>query len=94
MNGSAFFIILLALLAMCFRWGNAFAYYGIVLMTTELFEAGDSCHGGDGSTMAEPPCWLQCKLLTTKDYIDLLWTTISEFPGMSKVACYISEINN
>ncbi len=63
------------------RWGNAFAYYGIVLMTTELFEAGDSCHGGDGSNMAEPPCWLQCKLLTTKDYIDLLWTTISEFPG-------------
>ncbi len=27
------------------RLANAFCYYGVVLMTTELFEAGDECHG-------------------------------------------------
>ena len=27
------------------RLANAFSYFGIVLMTTELFESGDSCHG-------------------------------------------------
>ncbi len=42
--------------------------------------------GGDSSQIGEPPCWLQCKLLTTKDYIDLLWTTASEFPGKQTTA--------
>ena len=27
------------------RLANAFSYYGIVLMTTELFESDDKCHG-------------------------------------------------
>lgn len=26
-------------------------------------------------------CGLACEELTEKDYIDLLWTTLSEFPG-------------
>ena len=30
---------------------------------------------------AEPACSLECKQLTTKDYTDLLWTTVAEFPG-------------
>jgi len=29
----------------------------------------------------EPACRLDCKALTTKDYTDLLWTTVAEFPG-------------
>lgn len=39
--------------------------------------------GGDdiSGKLGEPPCSLECKLLTKKDYTDLLWTTVSEFPG-------------
>uniref|UniRef100_A0A3Q3FQT5 SV2 related protein b n=1 Tax=Labrus bergylta TaxID=56723 RepID=A0A3Q3FQT5_9LABR len=55
-------------LLLWFIFSNAFSYYGIVLLTTELFQAGDSC----GS--------LECKLLTSADYKDLLWTTLAEFP--------------
>lgn len=29
----------------------------------------------------EPGCSLECKLLTSDDYRDLLWTTLAEFPG-------------
>uniref|UniRef100_A0AAR2IJP7 Synaptic vesicle 2-related protein n=1 Tax=Pygocentrus nattereri TaxID=42514 RepID=A0AAR2IJP7_PYGNA len=60
-----------------FIWfSNAFSYYGIVLLTTELFqeEASDS--------KTEPRCNLECKYLNSDDYKDLLWTTLSEFPGL------------
>lgn len=29
-------------------------------------------------------CSLECKYLNSDDYKDLLWTTLSEFPGMYK----------
>jgi hypothetical protein len=61
-----------------FIWAvNAFCYYGVVLFTTVLFQSEDQCHGGGGmnSSLAE------CKPLVQKDYIDLLSTTMSEFPG-------------
>lgn len=29
----------------------------------------------------EQPCFVQCKGLTTSDYVDLTWTTFAEFPG-------------
>lgn len=56
---------------------NAFCYYGVVLFTTVLFQSEDECHGGGGmnSSLAE------CKPLVQKDYIDLLSTTLAEFPG-------------
>lgn len=28
----------------------------------------------------EPSCQLDCKMLTGSDYVDLLWTTLAEFP--------------
>ena len=68
-----------------FIWlANAFSYYGIVLMTTELFETKDGCHGNSDSIEGpvEPVCSLQCNMLSEKDYTDLLWTTIAEFPGL------------
>ena len=37
----------------------------------------------DTKTVVEPSCRLDCKSLTTKDYTDLLWTTVAEFPGQS-----------
>uniref|UniRef100_A0A8C8GX83 Synaptic vesicle 2-related protein n=1 Tax=Oncorhynchus tshawytscha TaxID=74940 RepID=A0A8C8GX83_ONCTS len=64
-----------------FIWfSNAFAYYGLVLLTTELFQEGGAC-GGE-SLKREPRCSLECKYLTSDDYKDLLWTTLSEFPGL------------
>lgn len=33
-------------------------------------------------------CQLGCKMLTEKDYVDLLWTTLAEFPG--KLPQYLS----
>jgi hypothetical protein len=29
----------------------------------------------------DEPCFVQCKGLTTADYVDLTWTTFAEFPG-------------
>ena len=42
--------------------------------------------GEPGSTHhLEPGCPLECHKLDTKDYADLLWTTVAEFPGMFHV---------
>ncbi|XP_053267482.1 synaptic vesicle 2-related protein [Pleuronectes platessa] len=69
-------------LLLWFIWfSNAFAYYGIVLLTTEMFQAGDSCGATQGAKI-EPSCSLECKYLTSEDYKDLLWTTLAEFPGL------------
>lgn len=69
-----------------FIWlANTFSYYGVVLMTTELFEVGDTCHGGtaeQNGNLEEPPCRLECKSLSMADYTDLLLTTAAEFPGL------------
>ncbi|XP_076108218.1 synaptic vesicle 2-related protein-like [Mytilus galloprovincialis] len=59
---------------------SAFSYYGIVLMTTQLFEISDGCHGS--TKEVEEACYVECKGLTTSDYIDLTWTTFAEFPGL------------
>ena len=59
---------------------SAFSYYGIVLMTTELFEISDGCHGSTKEITAA--CYVECKGLTTTDYVDLTWTTFAEFPGL------------
>uniref|UniRef100_A0A8C2ADE2 Synaptic vesicle 2-related protein n=1 Tax=Cyprinus carpio TaxID=7962 RepID=A0A8C2ADE2_CYPCA len=62
-----------------FIWfSNAFSYYGVVLLTTALFQEGGAC----GSDKMEPGCSLECKYLNSDDYKDLLWTTLSEFPGL------------
>lgn len=74
-------------LLLWFIWmACAFCYYGVVLMTTELFEASATRCSGDGgfSSQLKPveTCSADCKELTTTDYIDLLWTTLAEFPGI------------
>ncbi|XP_073696158.1 synaptic vesicle 2-related protein-like [Garra rufa] len=60
---------------------NAFSYYGLVLLTTEMFQAGSACSGTENSNM-EPRCSFECNNLTFSDYLDLLWTTLAEFPGI------------
>lgn len=79
-------------LLLWFIWfGNAFSYYGIVLLTTELFQAGDSCRIAQGAKI-EPSCSLECKYLTADDYRDLLWTTLAEFPGLLVLIVAVDRI--
>ncbi|XP_072228190.1 synaptic vesicle 2-related protein-like [Leuresthes tenuis] len=79
-------------LLLWFIWfANAFSYYGIVLLTTELFQAGDSCGVTQGGKI-EPRCSLECKYLTSTDYKDLLWTTLAEFPGLLVILLAIDYI--
>ncbi|XP_049645348.1 LOW QUALITY PROTEIN: synaptic vesicle 2-related protein [Suncus etruscus] len=69
-------------LLLWFIWfSNAFSYYGLVLLTTELFQAGDVC-SSDQKKAVEAKCSLACEYLSKEDYMDLLWTTLSEFPGV------------
>ena len=61
--------------------GCSFVYYGVVLMTTEMFETpGDNICQLDGQL--EQTCSAQCRDLDRKDYTHLLWTTLAEFPGI------------
>lgn len=52
----------------------AFCYYGLVLMSTELFGGYNNRTDPDGTS--------DCHPLETTDYMDLLWTTLAEFPGI------------
>ncbi|EDO41352.1 predicted protein, partial [Nematostella vectensis] len=64
-------------LMLWFLWFNvAFTYYGVVLMTSELFQSDSA--GGGKCEVKDPHCG--CKLLTTKDYTDMMWTTLAEIP--------------
>ncbi|XP_054469051.1 LOW QUALITY PROTEIN: synaptic vesicle 2-related protein-like [Anoplopoma fimbria] len=68
-------------LLLWFIWfANTFIYYGIILLTTELLQIGDSCQTRQ-VTKIEPRCSLECNYLTSDDYKSLLWTTLAEFPG-------------
>lgn len=64
----------------------AFCYYGIVLMSTGLFESSNnnrtcSSNLDSGIFKTVQSCTAESHYLTTRDYIDLLWTTLAEFPG-------------
>ncbi|XP_041456544.1 synaptic vesicle 2-related protein-like isoform X1 [Lytechinus variegatus] len=67
--------LLLIILWFC----NAFLYYGNVLLSTELISSGDTC-----ASNAEPEleCLSTCKSLDTQGYVDLLVTSLAEFPGI------------
>ncbi|XP_077995310.1 synaptic vesicle 2-related protein-like [Glandiceps talaboti] len=76
-----------------FIWfANAFSYYGLVLMTTELFQSGTTCPGAQQSGGDQQMCYTECRGLNTKDYIDLLWTSIAEFPGLVVTFLIIEKI--
>ncbi|XP_070571836.1 synaptic vesicle 2-related protein-like [Ptychodera flava] len=76
-----------------FIWfANAFSYYGLVLMTTELFQSGTTCPGEKIDGGGQGMCYTDCRGLNTKDYIDLLWTSIAEFPGLVVTFIIIEKI--
>ncbi|XP_058791612.1 synaptic vesicle 2-related protein isoform X2 [Phymastichus coffea] len=72
---------------------SAFCYYGVVLMTTELFDtSADQC--GDQvaeERIQERQCLINCQL-SRSDYMDLLWTTLAEFPGIFSTIYIIEKI--
>lgn len=71
--------------------GCSFVYYGVVLMTTELFETpGDNVCLLDGQL--DQTCSAQCKDLDRKDYTHLLWTTLAEFPGIMLTIVTIEKL--
>ncbi|XP_076614565.1 synaptic vesicle 2-related protein [Chaetodon auriga] len=72
-------------------FANAFSYYGIVLLTTELFQSGHACGVTQGAKI-EPSCSQECRYLTSADYKDLLWTTLAEFPGLLVILLVIDRI--
>lgn len=65
----------MGLIGMSCRMSCAFCYYGLVLMSTEIFGGGINA-----STVKDDAG--ECKQLATTDYMDLLWTTLAEFPGI------------
>lgn len=69
-------------LLLWFIWfSNAFSYYGIVLLTTEMFQIGNACQATQANKQQISPfCYLRC--LTYDDYVDLMYTTFAEFPGL------------
>lgn len=79
-------------LLLWFIWlACAFCYYGMVLMSTELLagaalaeEEGDCLNRnrGGGNATSREDCSAGCRVLTSADYTDLLWTTLAEFPGI------------
>ncbi|XP_057268850.1 synaptic vesicle 2-related protein isoform X1 [Pezoporus wallicus] len=80
-------------LLLWFIWfSNAFSYYGLVLLTTEFFQAGDVCSISSKRKEVKAKCSLTCEYLTEEDYTDLLWTTLSEFPGVLVTLWIIDRI--
>lgn len=70
---------------------TAFCYYGVVLMTTELFRTSSEQCGSWGIGKQDNTCQLDCRL-ERSDYIDLLWTTLAEFPGIFSTIFAIRKI--
>jgi len=72
-------------------WATAsFSYYGVVLMSAELFEStGQLCSITSDSSQT---CSSQCHPLRTSDYNHLLWTTLAEFPGIMVSLMLIEKI--
>ena len=73
-------------------WATAsFSYYGVVLMSAELFESpGQLCSAATGAL--SQTCSAQCHPLRTSDYNHLLWTTLAEFPGILVSLLLIEKI--
>uniref|UniRef100_UPI00358EC742 synaptic vesicle 2-related protein-like n=1 Tax=Myxine glutinosa TaxID=7769 RepID=UPI00358EC742 len=78
-------------LLLCFIWlVNSFSYYGMVLLTTELMKVDNSCAVPDNVDTEDSNCIRPCQFLTTKDYLNILWTTLAELPGLF-IASFTTE---
>ena len=58
------------------------------------YDSVDVSGGSDEDVLKSGPlaCRAACKMLNYKDYIDLLWTTLAEFPGRTDyITCNLSN---
>lgn len=67
-------------------------------MSTELFESGNNNKICTPSLENElfktvETCTAESRYLSTRDYIDLLWTTLAEFPGENYEYIYLKLLN-
>ncbi|KAH7840215.1 hypothetical protein Vadar_014220 [Vaccinium darrowii] len=62
-------------------FGNAFSYYGLVLLTTELNNGHNKC------TVTE----VQSKASQDVNYADVFITSFAEFPGLILSACIVDK---
>jgi len=72
---------------------SGFLYYGVVLMTTQVFQqtdSGESICSKESLSTSTVECG--CKLLTADDYVGLLWTTFAEFPGIFLTMCCMERL--
>lgn len=61
-------------------------------MTTELFDtSADQCGDEAEEQIRERRCLINCQL-SRGDYMDLLWTTLAEFPGIFSTIYIIEKI--
>lgn len=65
----------------CVWMGSAWLYYGLILLTTSLLKSVPHCHGGSVSNLTNTS-QLPCEELQTSDYIEILWTSAAELPGL------------
>ncbi|XP_063967124.1 synaptic vesicle 2-related protein-like isoform X2 [Lytechinus pictus] len=56
----------------------AFLYYGMVLMATELFSSGNTCASEPEAAIE---CFAACRSLDKKGYLQILVTSLAEYPG-------------
>eukprot|EP00118_Oscarella_pearsei_P020607 m.224660 g.224660 ORF g.224660 m.224660 type:complete len:523 (+) comp39999_c0_seq2:141-1709(+) len=80
---------------LCVIWFcTAFSYFGIVLLTTEMLDLLEILRSENRTDGTYWPCGVgsmdfynstsrdQCDTLSTDDYLQLLWTSASEVPGL------------
>lgn len=71
---------------------SAFCYYGIVLITTELLNtSSERCNIREKNSNEDCQASTYCQL-SGSDYIDILWTTLAEFPGIFSTIFLIDKI--
>ncbi len=76
------------------RFGAAWLYYGIVLLTTQFLQHDPHCGYGIIIMLCYKYCKITyihcavlnesnmtCEVLTRDDYISILWTGVAEVPG-------------
>ncbi|CAL1283223.1 unnamed protein product [Larinioides sclopetarius] len=64
-------------------FATAFGYFGIALLSPHIIQKGnllsDHTNGTFIQGLTDP---VPCATFTTKDYLDMLWTSAAEFPGL------------
>ncbi|XP_043234133.1 synaptic vesicle 2-related protein-like [Amphibalanus amphitrite] len=70
-----------------------FCYYGIIMLATELLKMPEDqmCSAID-EPQQERVCQAHCATLTKADYLDVLWTALSELPGLLLTVLLVDKI--